>query len=380
MNIFRSKVLAALPVGLLTFFALVWIQSFSIGKVVPERLGVGSTAPKLNVAHWIQNGGGKFKKVTTFESGKVYVVEFWATTCGPCVQSMPHLAELQTKFADKGLQIISISSEPLDEVKQFLKKQIPLEDGTKVSIDEVTKAYCLTTDPDGSSDSDYMAAAAQDGIPCAFIVGKDAKIEWIGHPMEMDDVLDSVLGDSWDREKFLAEQKLIEEIQKTIGGLIRKKQYAEAAAAIDAFVSKVSDKRIQFGLYKSKIDLMIRANAKPEELAKSYKNLFATCETEPLFVQDVAWSAFEGYTQKRFDSTEIISLSISEVEKVLDRVDGPTKANLLDTIARLNHAIGQLAPAVKAQTQAVALSDGSDGGSFKEFLEELNSESNSPKK
>ncbi len=42
-----------------------------------------------------------------------------------------------------------------------------------------------------------MEAAGQNGIPCAFIVGKDQKIEWIGHPMQMDAVLEQVVSDSW---------------------------------------------------------------------------------------------------------------------------------------------------------------------------------------
>jgi thiol-disulfide isomerase/thioredoxin len=365
--------LASFPVAIVTFCAITWFDSPSSAHAF-EKLGVGSVAPKLDVEHWVQNGGGKFKKVTSFETGKVYVVEFWATTCGPCVQSMPHLSELQTKYADQGLQIVSISSEPLDEVKAFLKNEIPLEDGSKVTIANVTKSYCLTTDPDGSSDKDYMLAAQQNGIPCAFIVGKDAKIEWIGHPMEMDEVVESVLGDTWDRAKYIAEQNLMEEMQKTIGGLVRKKKFSEAAAAIDGFLEKIDDKRIQFGLLKSKVELQIRANADTKEIKQSYVKLFSTCSEEPLFVQDVAWSAYENYTENKIESKEIIRLSIAAVEKVLDQVQGATKANLLDTVARLNHSIGNIQPAIDAQTQAVKLSDGSDEGSFKEFLEELQSE------
>jgi thiol-disulfide isomerase/thioredoxin len=345
-----------------------------------EKLVVGSNAPKLNVEHWVQDGGGKFPKVSTFDKGKVYVVEFWATTCGPCVQSMPHLAQLQKTYADRGLQIISISSEPLAVVKDFLKREIADETGKKSRVSEITNAYCLTTDPDGSSEVDYMLAAKQDGIPCAFVVGKDAKVEWIGHPMEMEGIIESVLDDKWDREKYVAEQNLIAEIQNTIGGLARKKKFAEAIVAIDGFLVRVTDRRLQFGLYKSKIDLQIRSGADAKAITKSYEELFASCVDEPLFVQDVAWSAYENFTEKKIDSKKTMRLAILAVEQALPKVSGATKANLYDTIGRLNQAIGEFEPAILAQTEAVKLSDGSDQGSFKEFLQELQNEAKSLKK
>ena len=379
MTLFRSLIIAVAPVALMVPVGISFISQPTV-SMAAEKLVVGSVAPKLNIEHWVQNGEGKYPKVSDFKSGKVYVVEFWATTCGPCVQSMPHLAHLQSAYADKGLQIVSISSEPLDVVKDFLGNELVDESGKKKAIGEVTKAYCLTTDPDGSSDVDYMLAANQDGIPCAFIVGKDAKIEWIGHPMEMDGILESVIEDTWDREKYASEQKLIAEIQKTVGSLARNKKFAEAVAAIDGYISKITDRRIQFGLYKSKIDLQIRSSADIQDITKSYEELFASCAGEPLFIQDVAWSAYENYVENKLQSKKIIRISSAAVEKALPLVEGATKANLFDTIGRLYSGIGNLEPAIQAQTQAVKLSDGSDQGSFQEFLLELQSEAKKSKK
>ena len=379
MSLMRSLIIA---VVLVTLMVPIGISFFTSPRVaIPsETLLVGSVAPKLNVEHWVQHGEGKLPKITNFEPGKAYVVEFWATTCGPCVQSMPHLAELQTKYADKGLQIVSISSEPLDVVTSFLENELADASGQKKKIGDITKAYSLTTDPDGSSEKDYMLASNQDGIPCAFIVGKDAKIEWMGHPMDMDNILESVLQDKWDRKKYIEEQKLIEEIQKSVGGLAKRKKYAEAVAAIDGYIAKVSDRRIQFGLYKSKIDLQIRSSAGATAITKSYQELFATCVDEPLFVQDVAWSAYENFVEGRIKNKELIRMAIEAVEKALPQVEGPAKANLFDTIGRLYSAIGETEPAIKAQSQAVQLSDGSDQESFREFLLELQAESKKTKK
>jgi len=188
-------------------------ESLGFDQAPKPRLTIGSVAPPLDIEHWLQTGKGAFGPVTTFEADHVYVVEFWATWCGPCVASMPHLAKLQQKYADKQVQIISITAEEPATVEPFLDRKVRGDDTQTYRA--LTSAYCLTSDPDRSCNDAYMKAAGERGIPTAFIVGKDGHIEWIGHPMTMDDPLASIVDSTWDRKTFLAEfqqKKTIERI------------------------------------------------------------------------------------------------------------------------------------------------------------------------
>ncbi len=159
-----------------------------------DRLVVGSKAPPLDIEHWLNK-----EPVPKFEKGKVYVIEFWATWCGPCVGQMPHLAELQEHHADD-LFVIGISGEDPDTIDEFLERD---RDGK--TYREITAAYWLASDPDGSVDTDYMKASGMRGIPTAFVVGKTGEIEWIGHPRNIDQVLDMVIAGKWNRELAVKE-------------------------------------------------------------------------------------------------------------------------------------------------------------------------------
>src|SRR5881227_3791659 len=80
-------------------------------------LSVGDPAPKLQVKEFV-----KGDPVKDLEKGKVYVVEFWATWCGPCRVSIPHLTELGKKHKDVTIIGVSIAEQDFAKVKPFVEE------------------------------------------------------------------------------------------------------------------------------------------------------------------------------------------------------------------------------------------------------------------
>jgi thiol-disulfide isomerase/thioredoxin len=135
------------------------------GSAATATLKVGDVAPKLQVSKWVQG-----EPVKEFSRDHAYIVEFWATWCGPCRVSIPHLNELHTRFKDKGLIVIGQDVWERDTklVEPFIKDM----------GDQMTYRVALDLVPEGEKAKGRMAetwmeAAGQNGIPSAFVVNKE---------------------------------------------------------------------------------------------------------------------------------------------------------------------------------------------------------------
>lgn len=131
---------------------------------------VGKPAIEINAQSWLNTKPVKLSGL----KGKVVVVEFWATWCGPCRASIPHLKELNAKYASKGLTLVSLTDEGAEVAGPFVKQN---------GMD-----YAIGTG--STTGEDYGVT----GIPHAVVVGKDGKVVWEGHPMSgLDQAVEAAL-------------------------------------------------------------------------------------------------------------------------------------------------------------------------------------------
>jgi len=148
---------------------IILLLGFSVALILPmtsdlmartEKSMVGQPLPKLSV-QWLK------KKPDT--DGKPMIVEFWATWCPPCRESIPHLNEIYAKYKDKGLQVVGITDEDRAKIMKF-EKEVPIE-------------YSVGLDTGGK----YAKPFGIQGIPHAVLVDKSGKVVWEGHPMSLKD-------------------------------------------------------------------------------------------------------------------------------------------------------------------------------------------------
>jgi thiol-disulfide isomerase/thioredoxin len=97
--------------------------------------------------------------------GKVVIVDFWATWCGPCRESLPDLKDVYEKYHDKGLEVVGVSLDSeLSDLTDFLDKE------------KLPWVNIVGEEKDGKLQFPLADKYGITGIPTTFFVGRDGKI------------------------------------------------------------------------------------------------------------------------------------------------------------------------------------------------------------
>lgn len=279
--------------------------------VAVQAAKFGDPAAPLHVAKWIK---GDPVDLATGTGKTVYVVEFWATWCPPCRETIPHLTELQAKFKDKGVVVVGISDEKQQKVEAFVKKM-----GAKM-------AYAVGLDDNHQTSKAYMSAYQKDGIPTAFVIDKTGAVVWAGHPMEdLSKVLEQVLA----------------------GTFVVKPETDAAEAEEDEHASLLNDYFTAASRRSGQAEAIEAGKKVLSEVADDPDMLNAFAWTiltdENLYVRDyqlalhAARQAYEKSGRKQYDIVDTLARALLMTGKTNDAVSMQQKAIKLcdDNFARL---------------------------------------------
>ncbi|MHC1950499.1 UbiA family prenyltransferase [Bradyrhizobium sp. UFLA06-06] len=147
-------------------------------------LRIGSLAPPIKVESWLRG-----QPLSSFQRGKVYIIEFWATWCKPCMAAMPHLVQLQEKHKDSGLHVVGVAAH--ERARTADEARTKLDSWLAKNFSNPN--YRIAFDYTGEMNKLWMEPSFSFGVPTSFLVDRDGYIAYIGHSMQIDDVLLKVL-------------------------------------------------------------------------------------------------------------------------------------------------------------------------------------------
>lgn len=150
------------------FLSVLLIIPFSIFAQVE----IGQKAPPI-LAQWVDNPNSEFKDL----KGKAIVLDFWFTSCAPCVYTIPHLNDLTEKYKDENIAFVAISFEEEPDISRFLDKK---------------KLFAIV-----GSDTSYQTIKrfGVESYPTTFLIDERGILRWTGHASQLNaDQLDFLLG------------------------------------------------------------------------------------------------------------------------------------------------------------------------------------------
>ncbi len=315
-------------------------------------LQVGDNAPLLEHVRWI-----KGEPVEEYQPDHIYVLDFWATWCPPCVAAIPHINALQQRHKDDNVHVVAVAIWGSQDNEAFVEKR-----GDRM-------AYRVAVDVEDKTAAAFMTAAGQGGIPTVMLVDGSGEIAWIGRPdAQLDLAVRLMVAGEFTPERMEEERQAILEQER-----IRQQRVAELnTIAWDALtqmdwpaveelftelfeLEPAQTRQAATFVYVAKV-----AQGKAGEARKYAVDLLSTdLKEDAFFLSNFAW-AIVSPDQSVIDREDVdAELAIKAATMAADLTERKV-ADILDTLARAHYVAGDLTTAISTQEEAVEAASSED--------------------
>lgn len=172
------------------------IEQAALVQAAKEKIKVGMDAPEIN----LPDASGKNIALSSLK-GKVVLVDFWASWCGPCRRANPHVVELYNKYKEKGFTVYSVSLDGLDE---RTKSRITDNAELKTRMEEEKNKWLGAVAADKLAWPNHVSELRKwdteaaknwgvDAIPRTFLIGKDGKVAAVNAQQDLEAQIQKLL-------------------------------------------------------------------------------------------------------------------------------------------------------------------------------------------
>ncbi|WP_187328851.1 TIGR03435 family protein [Echinicola rosea] len=226
------------------------------------QVAIGEKAPAIVVDTWVNHDDGDGPKT----AGQVMVLDFWFTSCAPCIYTIPHLNDLTEAYKNDNISFIAITYEKEEDVSKFLsRKKILASVGTDTAYQTI---------------NNYEVNA----YPTTFLIDENGILKWRGHPSLLtSDMIDALLHKKYYPQVMADQQHPAPNKELNTNHLypitVTKNNYMQVASGIQYNTRELSianqplDKILTFLLKKSKSRISVADQNRYDVRFKFPKNL-----------------------------------------------------------------------------------------------------------
>jgi len=315
------------------------------------RVIVGAVAPPIQAEQWLN---GDAPNLAESARRPIIVLVFFATWSEPSRNTFGLLNHLQEQHSHDGVLVVGVTDEDERAVQPLIKLPRP------------AVRFRIALDPHRKLIRQYAEAAGVGFVPHAFVVDREGRIAWHGHPAqpELRDIVNQLVQGTYDREKA---RRLVlaacsaDQLEALFRDAYVQQAWHSALLALDALLeSDVPKQR----LLRYKLTILLGDLGQEQSGRELVERILREYADDAAFLNSLASDILSD--PRLYVPAPDLGLSVA---RAAYRASGGNDAAVADTYARALYVVGRLDLAIRVQQQAVQHADDTSREKYARLLD-----------